>query len=736
MNDIVEANVKKSSQLIRSGSEDFFPPHLAYQLTELNSFPASKWGFVTYDIKQEPIDWTRVEALCVKLKSIDRFGAKVECALSPTSRTEELKDWARDYPLRYPYQSDKAITEMTNNTLTKSLILPDRELVGLLRHDPYGSVDEFMERLLSKNLIKLDNKNGFLFDAQAGRVVIPLLFQHDPMETDGTEPYVDAAYEVCAGDKACNEQIGFTGSFFAAVENKQQVMADLTGVSWISVLSVILFFGILIWARLGKLAVLTLPVAVGLIAGCAAIITLYGGIHGIVIGFGAGIVGESVYYGFHAAFHGLTNRHIWKSNFFALMTTCVVLLVISFSSIPLLRQLMIFTLVGITVSFATIFLTYCFIKKSNLNFDLKPLKFAPTANKTLGIISLVFAAVGLIGMFLSEHNLNLYQLNYMTPRTMEISAWMHAQTGKMMPLFTVHREGTGKETLEKSVDEWSFAQAHQIRIENVAAYIPAYDIQAANAKTWFAGSCNPAYDGILSQSAAEFFRPYFQTFNCQNIKPITLSREEQTPNYIKHLTTNHKWLTIWMPNGTEQSEKIRKEYPDAFSLLDVAASFPKLLQKELTWMLPISIFLILGILVIQFRKPLHIIAALLPFFSGMGALFLVMAILGIKINFIIIVTMLMLLGSAVDYGIFVTDCVIRNEGIKTQTSSCLIFSALSTASGMAPLVLAKHPVMFSLGLPLCIGIPGALAAAFWGVPFFLSVTQKKNGLNLEEISPN
>lgn len=54
-----------------------------------------------------------------------------------------------------------------------------------------------MERLLDKNLIKLENTNGFLFDAQSNRVVIPVQFQHDPMDTQQTEPYADAAYSAC-----------------------------------------------------------------------------------------------------------------------------------------------------------------------------------------------------------------------------------------------------------------------------------------------------------------------------------------------------------------------------------------------------------------------------------------------------------------------------------------------------------------------------------------------------------
>ncbi len=659
------------------------------------------------------------------LKAVDG-GAKIECALSPTARSVELKDWARDYPIRHAYPGDATVKEMTNNTLAKTLMLPDRELVGLLRNDPLGSVDEFMERLLEKNLIKLENKNGYLFDELSKRVVIPVQFQHDPMDTEQTEPYTDATYAVCGTEKSCHDQIGFTGSFFAAVENKKQVMSDLADVSWISAVSVILFFALLAWARLGKLIILSLPVALGLVAGCLTMVALFGGIHGIVIGFGAGIVGESVYYGFHAAFHGLTNKHIWKSNFFALMTTCVVLIVISFSSIPLLRQLMIFTLVGISVSFAAIFFIYFMIKKSRLNFDVQPLNFVPKSNRILGILSFAFATVGLGGVVFSEHNLNLYQLNFMTPRTMEISAWLHEKTGKVMPLFSVHRSSDGQTNLANTAEEWSYANKHNIRIENAAAYLPPYESQVRNLESWFQESCTKDFSNILSPSTAEFFQPYFNVLSCKTVLPVELGPVASIPRYISHLTVDNKWLTIWMPKSNEQAQQVRQDFKNVFSLLDVAESFPKLLQRELAWMLPISIGLILCILVIQFRNPIHIFAALLPFFSGMGALFLVMSILGLKVNFIIIVTMLMLLGTAVDYGIFVTDCVIRNEGIKTHTSSCLIFSALSTASGMAPLVLAKHPVMFSLGLPLCVGIPGALAAAFWGIPLFIKLTQRNS----------
>lgn len=709
-----------STRWLKSGSEDFFPPHLAQTLSEFNSFPASKWGFVTYDVNDSATGWQRAAEICSGLRAVAEAsanldgGAKVECALSPLSRERELKDWARDFPLRHEYPGPAGVESLLNTSLAKVMVLPDRDLVSLMRHDPFGSAPELMELVVGKNLISLSTKNGFLYDQAADRIVIPVHFKHDPMNTALTEAFMQAAETPCGQDESCHASLGYTGGFFASVENKQQIMSDLTSVSWLSILILGAFLGGVMLSGRVKLFSLLLPVAAGLSAACAAMIVLFGGIHGLVLSFGAGIVGLSVDYGLHAAFH--KNRGVWRSNLFGLLTTCMVLAVVSFSSIPLMRQLMVFTLTGLIVSFAAIWLMF---KLAGERLAVEPLRINLRSNKILGGVMLALALTGALGVFFKKHDLNLHRLNYMSERSFKITAWLHERMGRVMPLFMIRSENGGAAVLKAAHEERALARAGGIRLENVAAYLPPLAIQEKNLASWFASSCEPLASVPLSDAARQFFAPYLEDFSCNAVLPLRLDAPEHVPSYAAHLFSPKGWLSIWMPTGQDQEQKIRAAYPEVFSLLDVVESFPRLLLKELRWMLPLAVGLIFATLLICYRRLLPAAAALLPFFCGLGAVFCVMVALGLEINFIAIVSMMMLCGLSVDYGIFAVGRASAGGDQSPGTVSALIFAAISTSSGMIPLVFCEHPVLVSLGIPLCIGIPGALGGAFWGIPLVL-----------------
>ena len=141
--------------------------------------------------------------------------------------------------------------------------------------------------------------------------------------------------------------------------------------------------------------------------------------------------------------------------------------------------------------------------------------------------------------------------------------------------------------------------------------------------------------------------------------------------------------------------------------------------------LPLAVGLIFLTLLLCYRRFLPAAAALLPFFSGLGAVFAVMYVIGLELNFIAIVSMLMLSGLSVDYGIFAVGRATSGGDQSPGTVSALIFAAVSTSSGMIPLIFCQHPVLVSLGIPLCIGIPGALGGAFWGIPLVLARAGRK-----------
>lgn len=709
----------QQNKWVRSGSEDFFPPALAKTLAQFNSFPASKWGFVTFDIKQAS-DWTYAGEICSALKQVT-VDTRVECFLSPASRGQELQEWARDMPLRQNWPGTQAISDQFNNTLAKAMVLPDRDLVTLMQNDPLGSADDLMARVVNKNLIQLKVEQGFLFDDAAARVVIPLHFKHEPMDTATTELFIAAAGRACNDDQQCSDQLGYTGGFFASVENKQQIMKDLTSVSWLSAIILLLFFGSVYWTRRGRLFALMLPVACGLLVAGSAMIAIYGGIHGLVLSFGAGIVGLSVDYGLHASFHG--NRGVWRSNFLGLLTTSMVLVVIAFSSIPLMRQLMIFTLIGLVVSFVTIYLMFHFCEEKRYSLCVAPLPLAFKTRPVVGGVMLLLALFGATGVFFKKYDLNLHRLNYMSERTAEITGWLHQRMGRVMPLFYVNEESSGERLLTMANEEQALASQHTIRLENVAVYLPSLAEQSEHYQTWFGKDCDPLKAVELSESAITFFAPYLKGFNCNQVKPIDLS-PANIPSYASHLYSGHSWLSIWMPSNPDQEKMVRDRFPDVFSLLDVAVSFPRLLIAELRWMLPTAVGLIFLTLLVYYRRFVDALAALIPFFCGLGTVFAAMFLLRLEVNFIVIVSILMLCGLSVDYGIFAVDRQRSAHPEHAATSSALVFAAASTSSGMLPLMFCSHPVLVSLGLPLCIGIFGALGGAFWAIPLLLGATAK------------
>ena len=714
----------KKFELIRSGSEDFLPPYLAKTLSEFSGFPASKWGFVTFDIKFVEKDWARAEKICTALKDVKDPSAGIECFLSPLTRANELKDWARDYPLRHSFPGNEAIPELLNNTIAKVMVMPERDLVNLMRLDPFGSVEELMARVVDKNLIKLEAKNGFLYDASSERVVIPLQFRHEPMQTESTQRFIDAVEGACEGDKECLAQTGYTGGFFASVENKAQIMSDLNSVGLLTIVMLVLFLGGVLISGRGKLFALIAPVGAGLLAACLTMIVFFNGIHGLVLSFGAGLIGLSVDYGIHAAFH--KNKRVWKNNFFALFTTCTVLFVIAFSSIPLMRQLMVFTMVGLTVSFTTIFLMFRWCDNKGVNISVEAYARMPGESNVLGIIMLVLAFIGAGGFFLKNFDLNLHRLNYMPARSAEITTWLHERMGKVMPLFHITQAQDPLLALNDSHAERNLANRLNVRLENLAGYVPAFDVQRKNHTSWFEGSCNPLATVTLSETATNFFAPYLTTFSCDSVRPL-LPGIKEMPSYAAHLFSGSSWLSIWMPTGPDQERAIMETFPKTFSLLEVMQNFPKLLLAELKWMLPTAMVVILLTLLVYFRNPYLAVIAMVPFFCGMGTVFSSMWIMGLDINFIVIVSMLMLCGLSMDYGIFAVDRQ-RRPGDKSEqkiTTSAMLLSAISTSSGMVPLVFCKHPVLVSLGVPMCTGILGALSGAFWAVPLLNKILVRK-----------
>jgi len=103
--------------------------------------------------------------------------------------------------------------------------------------------------------------------------------------------------------------------------------------------------------------------------------------------------------------------------------------------------------------------------------------------------------------------------------------------------------------------------------------------------------------------------------------------------------------------------------------------------------------------------------ALLPCAAGAGALFGALGLAGVAFNIIHALAAMLVLGVTFDYGLFLLGV---SEGrLEPRVRGDVRLCMATTLAGAAPLLLARHPVIFSLGLALTIGIIAGYFAAAW-----------------------
>lgn len=700
---------------LKTGGDGFFPAEIGALMQRFGAFGVARWNFLVYEPPPGSApDWTRLEAACGALKvAFPPPAYQFQCQLTRGANAEIATEWARDLPLRQPMPGIKEVQDNLHVTMAKAAMPLGPELVGILRADPFAAYESLLARLESQKLLPLTVKNDFLTDADTGRVLIPMNLGHQQLDADKTQQVEDVA-RGAFGDAP----LQFLGGHFAALENRDQVVRDLSSVSGLSIACLVATLVVMKLFRQLRLLLVLVPVILGSVLAALAIVWKDGSIHGLTLSFGSGVIGLSVDYGAHAIFHG-RRGDVWRSNAMGLATTLAVLGTLAFSAIPLLRQLILFSILGLIFSFGLIYLAF---HSRPAWFDAEPLRVQAWRSRVLafGVWGLVLA--GLFGLAMPHQDLSLQRLSYMSSGSRDLAAWFR-KSGTLDSLFVIH-DDAGPALFHELTAEVAWAKAHGIRIENAAQYLPPVAEQEANRKTWFDG-CEFAFASKLSPVEKRFFAPFAGSGACHRVVPQTLAGEP-VPAYVRHLSANGQWISIFFPEGEAATAAVREAYPEAFSMVEIANRFPALFRHELAWMTPVALGSILLILTLYFRSGAQALAALLPFLAGAGAIVVTGWVTQEPLNFVTLIAMLILCGLSVDYGVFAVD-EWRSPALEPdRTHSALVFCSLATALGMLPMVFAQHPVLKSLGLPLMVGILGALLGAVLCVPGLLGQFKRRH----------
>jgi hypothetical protein len=423
------SNAVQASEWVDRTSAIFFPSELKSQIGASQSFPVFWWNFfvITASPGNNP-DWAQARATCETLKTIPRSElTQVQCEATPQEFLPIILPWARDVVFREDMPSKKDLQKHMQSSLAEaSLPSSNSGLIDVLRNDPFETWKELKAHAEKRMPLYLELKNGFLWDEKTGRVLIPVQFAFPPNEGFRTKAILSEMQHPIL--------IGPHGSTF---QNESQIKSDLRRVTWAGFLVLCIFAAVLYRLRMVKLVPLFLGVLLGIAASALITKLFFGSIHGLTLSFGAAIAGLSMDYAFQAALN-FRAPAIWKSNFCGFCTTTVGLVVVMFSSIPLLRQMMFFSLVAMAISYS---LFYFFFKHSKYaaSFSVESARYSPRFRNFQAPVSAILVFIAFAGLFFVRPVLDLRQFDFQTSEQKEISRWLYDTTQIRTPIFQVHQ---------------------------------------------------------------------------------------------------------------------------------------------------------------------------------------------------------------------------------------------------------------------------------------------------------
>lgn len=202
--------------------------------------------------------------------------------------------------------------------------------------------------------------HGVWFDPEGTQAIV-LVRSHaagfDPTAQAAVVAVIDAAFTAASGDSG--SQLTLTGPGAFSVEIGARTAREATMLGAVGTLGLLLLFWLAY--RSGRLLLLgVLPLASAALAGVAAVTWLFGGMHGITLAFGFTLIGVAQDYPVHLFSHlrpGEDARHsvraLWPTLLTGVVSTCIAYLTFLVAGVEGLRQLAVFTIVGLLTAAAS-----------------------------------------------------------------------------------------------------------------------------------------------------------------------------------------------------------------------------------------------------------------------------------------------------------------------------------------------------------------------------------------------
>lgn len=504
-----------------------------------------------------------------------------------------------------------------------------------------------------------------------------------------------------------------------------QANREINTIGWGSLAAVLL----LVWLAFRSLRPILL-VAASLLIGCgvalAVTVLVFGKVHVLTLVFGASLVGVAEDYGIHwfasrqaepASQRWKLLRHLLPGLWLALVTSALAYLALGLAPFPGLRQMALFSVVGLAAAFLTVIFWFPWLDGG----DIRQTRFSRWLGNTLerwprlhgrrqvGVFIGVALALAAIGITRLHGDDDLRSLQSSPPALMAQQIRLSQLLGMPSPAQFYLVQGSDAAQLlqrEEALTARLRALADDDRIGGYRAisdWLPSPARQQADAAL-IAGiepGVLAAVSGVVGEPLP---RPDFAAAPL-SAEAFLASPASQPFRHLWVGTVGTQLVSVVMVDDLSRADALASlrstaEGLDGVRWVDRTADFSHLLghyRKLMSGLLLVGIVLVFGVLWLRYRRQAWRVLA--PTLIS-GALTLgLLGLFGQPLQLFNVLALLLLLGMGIDYGIF----LIEHRGDASAWLAVCV-GAASTWLSFGLLGLSATPALRAFGLTLLFGI--------------------------------
>ena len=578
-------------------------------------------------------------------------------------------------------------------------------------------------------------RDGMLWvaDPKGDREWAVLLYevQGSAFRMDGERRWSDALTHAGEGQVFAGVQVLSAGIPLHAEAGAAQGNQEMNTIGWGSLAAVVA----LVWAAFRAVRPVVLiagSLLIGCAAGLSATVWLFGEVHVLTLVFGASLVGVAEDFGIHyfASRLGAPQvprwtlmRHLWPGLALALGTSVLGYLVMGAVPLPGLRQMAVFSAVGLTAAFLTVVCWFAWLDTGSLPGGSLERRVAGSLQAwprwggrwawVVGGLTLLWCAWGLSRLSVND---DVRQLQSSPPALMKAQI----QVGQLLKVpspaqfFLVQGRDADEvlqreEALKRALGPWVAEQANK-----------GNDVGLAAVSDWVPSASRQASDRALTAAAET---AVLQRVGHELDEPLT------RPDFAKQALTVQAWLSsdastglraqwIAQPEGVGQASAVLirgLSHLDQLGVLkrlgeavpgvrwvdrvDAISHLMARFRHTMGWLLIAAHLLIWGALALRFGR--NAWRAWLPTAVASVICVATLGVLNEPFQLFSLLALMLLLGMGVDYGIFLMEHQGDEQG---HAWLAVVLGACSTTLSFGLLGLSATPALHSFGLTLLVGL--------------------------------